>query len=131
MAVEANTSLAKDAYAPGERIEIAFSFKNLSSQTLAFAFPPSFRIETLDSADTANIPPAGAAQKSLSPGGVESYSVELGTQKDDDGTQVAGRPVSNRDAQREARRRRVSRALLGLQFWSLRARNGADRGAMA
>ena len=87
VAVEASASLTKDAYAPGERIEIAFSFKNLSSQTLAFAFPPSFRIETLD-AQTLRIFPAGAAQKSLSPGGAASYSISW-DQKDDNGAQVA------------------------------------------
>jgi len=86
VAVEASASLTKDAYVPGETIEIAFSFKNLSSQTLAFPFPPSFRIETLD-AQTLRMFPAGAVQKSLSPGGETSYSVTW-DQKDDNGAQV-------------------------------------------
>ena len=86
VAVEASARLAKDAYVPGETIEIAFSFKNLSSQALAFPFPPSFRIETLD-AQTLRMFPAGAAQKSLSPGGETSYSVTW-DQKDDNGAQV-------------------------------------------
>jgi hypothetical protein len=86
VAVEASASLDKDAYSVGETIEIAFSFKNLSSQALAFPFPPSFRIETVD-AQTLRIFPAGAAQKSLSPGEGTSYNVSW-DQKDDTGAQV-------------------------------------------
>ena len=86
VAVEANASSGKDSYPMSENVGIDFSFKNISSETLVFPFPPAFIIETLD-AQTVRAFPAGGITKSLAAGGSVSYSVTW-DQKDDAGVQV-------------------------------------------
>ncbi len=86
VAVEVMATLTSDSYAVGESVGIEFSFRNNSSKTLSFAFPPAFSIETLD-AQTRRAFPAGGTTKSLAPGGSASCSVAW-DQKDAGGFQV-------------------------------------------
>ncbi len=86
VAVEATAILSKEAYPVGENVGIVFSFKNISSETLVFPFPPAFNIGTLDG-QTVREFAVGMTRKSLAPG--ESVSSSLTwDQRDDVGVQV-------------------------------------------
>jgi hypothetical protein len=86
VAVEASAILGKDSYPVGENMGIDFSFKNVSSETLVFLFPPAFNIGTLDG-QTVREFVVGTTRKSLAPG--ESVSSSLAwDQRDDGGVQV-------------------------------------------
>jgi hypothetical protein len=86
VAVDANASLGKEAYLFGENVGIDFSFKNVSSQTLVFLFPPAFTIETLDGRSVQAFA-VGTATRSLAPGESVDSSVTW-DQKGGNGIQV-------------------------------------------
>jgi hypothetical protein len=86
VAVAASASLNRDSYPVGENVGIDFSFKNVSSETLVFMFPPAFNIGTLDG-QTVRAFAVGTTRKPLAPG--ESVNSRLAwDQRDDVGVQV-------------------------------------------
>ncbi len=85
VAVDVRATLSQ-GYQLGESVQIEFSFKNVSSETTVFLFPPAIRIETTD-AQTVRSFPAGAVSKSLEPGDSADYELAW-DQKDGAGGQV-------------------------------------------
>jgi hypothetical protein len=90
ISVEADASLDKDAYLPGEDIVIEFSFKNVTTETFELApFPPQIEIMRPSPYDEpVRSFPAGAESKSLAPDEVVSYTLTW-DQRNDQGQQVA------------------------------------------
>jgi hypothetical protein len=86
VAVDANASLGRESYLFGESMSIDFSFKNVSSETLVFSFPPAFTIETLDGRSVRAFA-VGTSTRSLAPGESANSSVTW-DQKGDNGVQV-------------------------------------------
>lgn len=88
--VEADASLDKDSYLPGEDIVIEFSFKNATTETFELApFPPQVEIMRPSPYDEpVRSFPAGAESESLAPDEVVSYTLTW-DQRNDQGQQVA------------------------------------------
>lgn len=86
VAVEGKAIITKTTYVPGEEIDIQFSFKNISDETLTFSFPPEIRIDN-SSVETIRTFPGGQHTRTLAAGESERYDLEW-DQKDDGGKQV-------------------------------------------
>jgi hypothetical protein len=86
VAVEARATTAKTAYTTGEEIEIHFSFKNLTDETLTFPFPPEIRIGDLGT-EVIRTFDVGQDTMTLAPAQSEDYDLTW-DQKDETGNQV-------------------------------------------
>jgi len=86
--IEADASIDKDSYLPGEDIVIEFSFKNVTAEPFHLEpFPPVIEIMRPRPFEPARSFPAGTGSKSLEPGEVASYTLTW-DQRDDQGQQV-------------------------------------------
>ncbi len=86
VAVETRVSTTKTAYLASEKIDIQFSFKNITKGTVSFPFPPEIRIENT-TAEARRTFDAGKAMKALASGASAQYSLSW-DQKDNAGKQV-------------------------------------------
>jgi hypothetical protein len=86
VSVEARAFTARTAFAPGETVEIQLSFKNITSETFAFPFPPAIRIENMN-VEAVRTFSAGVDNRALAPGETAQYQLTW-DQKDDARRQV-------------------------------------------
>lgn len=84
--VEARASTPKTVYAPGEAIDIQFTFKNIADETFTFPFPPEIRIGDMGT-EIVRTFDVGQGTITLAPGQSEEYDLTW-NQKDDAGKQV-------------------------------------------
>lgn len=86
VSVEGRAVSPKTDYTIGEEIDIQFSFKNITDETLTFPFPPEIRIEN-SSVETVRNFSGGQDTRVLTLGETELYDLTW-DQKDNDGKQV-------------------------------------------
>ncbi len=86
--IEADASIDKDSYLPGEDIVIDFSFNNVMDEPFQLdPFPPLIEIMRPRPSEPVRSFSAGAGSKSLEPGEVVNYTLTW-DQRDDQGQQV-------------------------------------------
>jgi hypothetical protein len=86
VAVETRATTTKTAFTTGEEIDIHFSFRNLTDETLTFPFPPEIRIGDLGT-EVLRTFDVGQGTMTLAPGQTEDYDLTW-DQKDESGNQV-------------------------------------------
>jgi len=86
VAVEGQAITAKTAYMTGEEIDVQFSFKNITDETVTFPFPPEIRIENTN-VETVRTFAGGQETRTLAAGGSVRHDL-IWDQKDTNGKQV-------------------------------------------